>query len=222
MKNFILPRKDGNGRFTLSWSQYDLWKSIQSFNLKQEGKIEYIVKYFLGFDFPDEGWAEFGRDVEDYITKREGSEKFTEKEIYTLEKIEPLGVFQRKIKVEFKNFDLIGFIDDESEDGLRIRDYKTASLKSSEKYRGDFKQTQFYCLDRYKRTGDIPDAEICVIERRGSCLLGKGRKALTVGDEVVYIPKIVTEEQLNELYLDIEKVAEEISTEFQIFKKINK
>ena len=132
--NIVLPRTDDEGNYYISYSQIKNWNSDKSFNLGILGKLEYILQYFFGEDFGDMGWAEFGKDVEDYITERKQASKFNDTEKKTLESIETLGVYQQQIKIDFDGFYLLGYIDDMNVDRTHIRDYKTASLNSSKQY----------------------------------------------------------------------------------------
>lgn len=222
-KNTIqLPKTTKEGKPRISYSQCNLWKESSSFNMGTEGWIEYICQYFLGFSFEDKGWAEFGHDVEDYITKRDKESKFNDKEKYTLDKIETLGVFQKEIEVDFGDFILLVIIDDMLENMSRIRDYKTGSSNSCERYRkDDYCQMDVYALAIFKKFGIMPEAEVCAIERKGNCMFGGGRKALTVGDQIWYIPREITEERLEWLENDIRETVQEISENFKVFKKIN-
>jgi hypothetical protein len=135
MSEIILPRQDDDGSYYISYSQFSSYKSMKSFNLSILGKHEYMRSYFLNERHPDQGWAEFGQDVEDYICYRDLSKKevqkmdqereennekllseifssFTDVEKETLNKIEPLGNFQVKARLEIlPGVYLLGFID---------------------------------------------------------------------------------------------------------------
>lgn len=214
--------KNKNGRPYLSYSQVKSWQSEDSFNLKTIGKYEYFIQYFFGEKFKDVGWGEFGHDVENYITLKQGVENFTKEEIQTLDKISPLGVFQKEIIVDFGEFDLLMYLDDCTEDFTRIRDYKTASKNSVKQYYSEeYKQIQVYSLGVLETYGFMPSCELVAIERKGNCFYGKGRKNLFVGTEIWYIPIIVTLAQIEELKQNIINTAKEISSYYSLYKILN-
>lgn len=220
----ILPQKDKEGNYYLSYSQINLWNDVKGFNTGRLGREEYIRGYFFGEQYGDEqGWAQFGSEVEDYITLRKGADNFDDNERKVLETIQTLGVFQHEAKISFDGFYLKGYLDDATPDFKKIRDYKTASEKSSQKYYGvDYKQLDIYALDTYKKHGFIPEMEVCVIEREGNPFRGGGRSVLRVKERVWYIPRTTTEAKLAELEAYINRTAQEISLHYQLFLKLNK
>lgn len=220
----ILPRKDKEGKYYLSYSQISTWASLKGFNTGRPGYQEFIRSYFFGEEHGDEqGWAQFGSEVEDYICARKGAENFTEDERKVLETIEPLGLFQHEIMIPFDGFYLKGFIDDAKPDFSKLRDYKTASEKSSQKYYGeDYKQLDIYALHVYKQNGFIPDIEVCVIEREGNPFRGGGRSVLKVKEKVWYIPRTTDGIKLQKLQEYIIKTAQEISECYKIYLNLNK
>lgn len=218
-----LPKKDKNGVPFLSYSQIDLWHTVKGFDTGLPGKQEYIRKYFLGEKFPSGPFAEFGKDVEDYICYRKGEEKFTEEERKVLEQIVPLGVFQKEFKLHFGDFYVMGYIDDTNEDHSIIADYKTASEASVKKYYSpNYDQLDVYALAIQQLTGSLPNnMYICAISRTGNGFKG-GRNVLKVGKEVWNIQRPIEEERLISLKNKILTTAEEISDYYRIFKKLNK
>jgi hypothetical protein len=218
----VLPRTTKEGKPRVSYSQVKNFNAIKSFNLGVEGKLEYMVDYFLGYTFPDVGWGEFGQDTEDYIGERAGADKFTDAEKSVLEKIEPLGVLSDKFSIDYGEFVLTGIIDDRSEDWSKIRDYKTASKNSSKQYyEDDYVQLDIYALAGLEITGVIPELEVCVIERKGNAMFGAGRDALKVGKEIWYIPRQTSEERLDAIKQNIFKTVVEISEYYKLFLKLN-
>lgn len=249
MEKIILPRQAEDGNYYISYSQYNSFKSLKSFNLGIEGKHEYIRTYFLNETHPDQGWAEFGQDVEDYIcygslnkTKLKKIDKersdnnqklvsevisgFNQDEKNTLSKIEPLGNFQVEVNLKIlPNVFIKGYIDDATKDLTHIRDYKTCSKNSSKKYYGD----DYYQLDIYsawvkQETGEFPKkAEVCMIERKGNCFgLVERRDLLTVGNEVWYNDREIYKDRVDYVVDDIKKVVSEISDLYKVFLKSNK
>lgn len=218
----ILPRVDKDGNPYISYSQVKLWNDLKSFNMKVEGRLEYILGYFFGHDWPDKGWGEFGHDVEDYICERKGAHKFDEHEIEVLESIEPLGVFQKEIKIQFDGFYLLGYIDDANESFTHLRDYKTCSENSSKQYYEDgYHQLDIYAMWVLQEFGKLPEKlEVCMVEREGNCFFSGGRSVLRVKDRVWYHERETTDERQQMLREYIQSTAEEISKHFQVYQKL--
>jgi hypothetical protein len=223
MSKIILPRVDKDGVPYISYSQVKLWNEEKGFNTGLPGRQEFMRGYFLGEEFPDKGgFGTFGADVEDYITLRKGAEKFTDAELETLNKIEPLGVLQKEMVIQFDGFYLKGFMDDATPDLVKIRDYKTASNNSRKKYEEDsYWQLDVYALAVKKETGKLPkELEVCIIERLGNGFKG-GRGAMTVGQNIWYIPRKTNKERIKSVEENIINTAKEISEYYQVFLKLN-
>lgn len=165
-KQLNVPKKRGDLAY-VSYSQISSYLSESSFNLGIEGRLEYIISYMMGVNFPDQGWGEYGNDVEAYICYKDFSKaeiekldediriknkkypdrpekliseclaSFTEEEKKKLDKIEPLGVYQQEGWINFDGFKLLLYIDDATEGFKKLRDYKTASESSSQQYYTD-------------------------------------------------------------------------------------
>lgn len=219
-----LPKKTEAGKPRISYSQYLLWKEKKSFNLNVEGWKEYIVNYFLGYEFPDKGWGEFGHNVEDYIcNKNNPNNCFNSLERKTLDKIKPLGVFQREFEIDFGEFVLFGIIDDSLEDLSWLRDYKTGSENSKEKYyKDDYCQLDFYAMYAIQQTGIIPKLELVIIERKGNVMFSGGREKLSVGSKIWNLDIETNKERLENLKQDLFKTVQEISEYYKIYLKIFK
>lgn len=218
----------------------------KGFNTGLKGSWEYMQKYFLGACWPDAGWAEFGQDVEDYICYRDYSEVlidaidlerkergdktlkeifncFTDEEKNTLQKVEPLGLFQEEIKIWiFDNVYVKGFIDDATKGLSKLRDYKTASERSKQRYyKPEYKQLNIYGLYGYEKTGIIPELEVCIIERKGNCFgMENRRDLLSVGDRIWYLPIETNLESLLSTKSYMKKVVEDISEMYKLFLKM--
>lgn len=181
-----LPKSDEKGP-TVSYSQINLWNSLEGFDLKASGKYEYILKYFFGHEFPDNMmsiFADFGVEVEDFITEGKSAHMFTAEEQYLLKKVPILGgTFQQKVELELpENIRLIGYIDDCLNDLTIIDDIKTASYNSSQKYyKDDYYQLDIYGMWVKQQTGKYPTARVKIIERLGSPFK-EGRSGLSVGE----------------------------------------
>lgn len=218
-----LPRKDKDGINYISYSQYTSFKGETGFNTGLPGQWEYIQSYFLGKSWPDQGWAQFGKDVEDYICERKASETFRENEKKTLEKIVPLGRFQQEVKLWIaKDLYLLGYIDDATEDLMHIRDYKTCSSNSSKKYyEPEYEQLDLYAMWVKQETGRLPEKlEVCMIERKGNVFGMKERRdLLSVGNEVWYHTRETSEERLEKVKNNLMKQVFMISDLYKVFKE---
>ena len=178
------------------------------------------MQYFLKHKFDDIGWAEFGQDVETSILTQDFS-KFSQPECDTLKKVKALDLSQYKIEIDFGWFKLIGYIDTISKDFSLLKDFKTASIKSKEKYyKDEYEQAYIYAIGIKEQVGFYPKIEIEIIERLGNAYKG-GRPALSVGTEVWVVDKEMTKEIEEKLRDKIVKVAEEISNYYQTFLKLN-
>lgn len=218
----ILPAKDSDGRYFVSYSQVASWNETKGFNTGMLGRHEYIKKYFLKETFEDKyGFATFGKEVEDYITTRGSADKFTADEKAVLETIIPLGKFQQQFKLEYPEFYVLGYRDDCNEEFTKIRDYKTASKNSAKKYYEDgYYQLDIYAMAMQQKTGKLPELEVCVIERLGNGFRG-GRDVMSVGKEVWYIPRTTNAERINSLHTIINNTVNEISQYYEVFLELN-
>lgn len=226
------------GKNYISWSTCESFNDKAGFNTGLLGEYEYILNKLSKVKFPDMGWGDFGSQVEAYITLRDKKDlkKFdkqavgdfevalktisdTEKE--TLNKIEPLGVFQYEICYYIEELDIIvlGYIDDYSPvEGGKIRmlrDYKTKSESSKKDLHLPKKyQMELYILGLRQQGYEVQNAEYCIIERFGGreCMNGGGRESLTVGDRIWYEPYTWTEKRLEETVEMIKDTAKRISS----------
>lgn len=218
-----LPRKNKEGESYLSYSSIKAWNELRGYNTGLSGKHESIMSYFFGQEFPDDkGFGIFGQEVETYVTERKSADKFTNEEKAVLETIQPLGVFQHEFKLPFDGFYIKGFIDDMSIDKTKIRDYKSCSRKSGEKYAADdYFQLDLYALAIEKEFGVLPEIEVCCIERSGNPFKGGGRDVLKVAGDVWYIQRKTDAERLKTLQEYIIKTAKEIEQYYIVFLKLN-
>lgn len=248
MNEIILPRKDEDGRHYISYSQLTTFTDDSGFNTGLPGMYEYFQSYFFGKRWPDQGWALFGTQVEDYICYwRESPERiaeldaelaaggqstitdainaFSDKEKALLQSIEPLGNFQVRVELPlFDNVYLLGYIDDANDDLSIIRDYKTASKTSKARYYKDsYKQLDLYSLWVLHQTGVLPKVkEVKIIERKGNCFgMVERRDLLTVGGETWTLEKEATEEKLFMLEAWMKKQVLIVSDYYKLFLKVN-
>jgi hypothetical protein len=225
MSEFLLPRVDSKtGTPYMSYSQYTLWKDTDSFNLKTLGKTEYMIQYFFGKDFGDQGWAQFGTEVEDYICNRESAQAFSDSERETLEKVIPLGNYQVDLFVDMGGFSLKCYIDDSTPDLKILRDYKTGSKNSVQKYyKEDYDQVDLYAGAVKRSTGVMPELiQVVMVERKGNCMFGGGREKLTVGNEIWNIERTVDPKKVEAVENRVIEAAKEISKYYGVFLKLNK
>lgn len=219
------------GKHYVSWSQIEAFNSKSGFNTGLKGDLEYIKKYFLGEEFPDMGWGTFGNRVEDYICERKGKEFFEEKELELLNKIEPLGVFQREVVYLIPGTDVIvlGYIDDMSKvienEVARLRDYKTKSKSSKGDLHEDGKhQIEIYTMGLAQEGIRVKSAEYLIIERLGGfeCFQGGGVDSLSVGNNIwlePYAKEKLEEKRLKQTDKLILKTVKEISSLYKTYLK---
>lgn len=216
----ILPTIDKDGIPYISSTQLDKFSEKKSFTYKVEGVLEYILQYFLKEKFDDVGWAEFGHDVEEAIVSRDYS-KFTNDEIKTLQKVEAYELHQYEVKINFDNFYFKGYIDTISEDLSKLKDFKTGSEKSKEKYsQEDYKQILYYGIGVKEITGIYPELSVEIIERKGNAFTG-GRSALSVGNNIWVVEKHLTKDDEDKFKNEIKTKAYEISEYYKVFIKLN-
>ena len=247
MKNYILPRtytkeiwerggkneysKQFIGKPYISWSQVESFNSKSGFNTGLKGDLEYIKSYFLKEQFPDMGWGEFGQITEDYICYRKEKEHFSEEEKEVLNKIKPLGVFQREVVylIPDTNVIVLGYIDDMTEPNGKvvkiIRDYKTKSKSSKEDLHLPEKhQLEIYAMALIQEGYSVEQAEYVIIERLGGyqCMQGGGIESLSIGKQVwnePYDSKRLKEERFKETNKLLLKTVKEVSSLYKTYLK---
>lgn len=223
--SIVLPRKDADGNFYISYSQISTFKDKESYNLKVLGKIEYMAAYFFGDKWPDSGFALFGSEAEDYICNGDHAENFSADERKVLDSIEPIGNFQVEIKIWIlPNVYIKGYIDDCNEGLSWLRDYKTASKRSKAKYyKEEYVQLDIYAMYALQETGKIPEKlEVCIIERTGNCFgMVNRRDLLKVGNEVWYHDRETSLERMNKIKGDLIATVYEISELYQLYLQLN-
>lgn len=218
-----LPRKDKEGNYYISYSQVNTWLDKKGFNTGKSGMEEYIRGYFLGEEFIDKGFGIFGKEVESYIVDRKEIKKFDDREREVLDKIIPLDIHQKEIRIQYPGFYVLGYIDDCTADYKHIRDYKTCSINSGKKYATDeYWQLYLYAIGIHQELGYYPDKiEVCCIERSGNPFKGGGRNVLAVGNSHWMIEKELTPTIITNINSIIESTANEISDYYKIFKILN-
>lgn len=216
------------GKPYISWSQVETFNDKVGFNSGLLGEYEWCLKYLSKKSFPDLGWGTFGHEVEGYITEKTHGDKFTERERAVLDKIKPLGDFQREIVYHVKSLDVVvlGYIDDMTPPkGMVVkllRDYKTKSESSKKDLHLPKKyQIEIYTKYLIQEGYTVEAAEYCVIERLGGaeCMKGGGREVLSVGDRVWYEPYKITEKRLQETDALLVETVLKMDKYYRTFKK---
>ena len=232
------------GKPYVSWSQIETFNDKEGFNTGLKGEFEYMRKYFSKEKYPDMGWGQFGSEAEAYITVRDTDPKklddfdrecveaakrnFSAEEKATLEKIEPLGVFQDEICYYIEELDVIvlGYIDDRNRPRngkvKLLRDYKTKSKNSKKDLHLPKKhQIEIYVLGLKQRGLEVQNTEYCIVERLGGgeCMRGGGRDVLKVGNEIWYEPYEIKEGRLEETHNMLVESIQRISRLYTSYQK---
>lgn len=219
------------GKPQLSWSQVEKWRNTakESF-AKVDGKVDYILSYFLGIDNSSiqlKLYGDFGSEVEDCVCKGDCG-NFDSAEIKTLKEISPLGNFQKEIVIDFGDFVLLGYIDDcspiKNNKIKLVRDYKAKSENSKKDLHSPKKLQLPLYIGALERKGiKVGGAEYCIIERMETLGLYKGgdRSNLKVAGRVWYEPFIYTQETIDTAFKIVEETAVDISRYYSIYQKLN-
>lgn len=223
----LLPRTNKDGKPRISYSQVTSWRALTGFNeVEVEGRLKkiagtsaYILQYFFGYPFPPSPmdiYAPFGQKVEDAICEQNFN-GFDQEETRILKTIQPIGVFQKEVEIDFGDFCLLGYIDDTDEDQLYLRDYKTASKSSKSKYYGnDYLQLDVYALDKLFKEDTPPEKmEVCIILRGGSHL----KPPLTVKG-VEYVDRKISIVNMKMAEAIVRDTVREISESYELFLEI--
>lgn len=191
-----------------------LWDTMYT----KDGLGDLIKEQFFGVKKDiHPSYGEFGDAVEKYICEKIDIYGFSKEEKRVLDTITPLGKFQVPFVIPFNDFVLIGYKDDVND--KRIRDYKTGSESSSQKYFGeDYKQLHIYNLDSLINKGRVKEMEVVIIERNGNPY--KGEK-LTVGSQIWSREILTNEKELLSLKKKIEEDVFMISDLYTTYKKLN-
>ncbi len=213
-KQLILPRKDEDGNYYISYSQISKWK---------RSKRDYMRKYFFGE--PDDNpalqkYGDFGHKVGEAYENNDFS-KWKADEAAYLQSLPFYDEFEREIKLQMDGFYVLGYIDSntEAEDGYvkKLLDYKTGEVaKRQPEYESpDYKQVGIYSAALQQEYGQLPD-EACVvlIGRNGNAF--KGEK-LTLAMNHAIIPKEINQMVIDETLLYVQQTAEEISRYYQAY-----
>lgn len=216
-----LPKKNKQGQYYISYSQYNKWKN---------NKKDYIKSYFLGERFEGNAYTEFGSMVGEALENNDFS-GFTPKELEVMKKITRLDQFEREINWDLGDFVVNGYIDtnDLLKDGSEpsanklvnsIVDYKTGDMNKIPVYEDDgYDQVTIHAGAIEAETGHLPSKGwVELIERTGNAFRGE---KLELGKKVVVIPQDVSPKAVAKVKKNLIKVAKEISLSYKVFNKLN-
>lgn len=212
--HLLLPKKDEEGMYYLSYSQKTKWK---------KSKRDYIRKYFFGEDEDNSGlqkYGDFGHRVGGAFENDDYS-SFEPDEIAFLKTIPKYDQFEREIRLNMDGFYLKGFIDTNTDDLDKLADYKTGEIaKRQAEYESDeYEQLDIYSAAIEQETGKLPtDVKVFLIGRSGNAFQ---REELTLTKEFVTITKEVTMERIEAVKKSVQSVAEEISDYYRVYLKLN-
>jgi len=195
-----LPSKDRNGNSYLSYSE------IQTF---KKNKEDYYNRYILKTPFAGNAYTDFGQKVGKALKKNDFS-LFSSKEVEILKQVTRLDEFERRIKIKYKGFYLIGFLDTNNSSLTRIIDYKTGGFRKEFQYQQkDYNQTHIYALGIRQETGiKVKDASVEFIRREGNAF--KDGKLYVKNEPPIVIYQDLSEERLKYVYWDVLKTAQKI------------
>ncbi len=213
MSQLILPRMDENNKYYMSYSQISTWK---------KSKRDYIRKYFFGESSSPQlqRYGDFGNKVGEALEKNDFSE-FTEKEATMLCTVPRYDEFERKIIVQRKGYYIIGYIDTNTKDCIKIADYKTGEIEARlpDYESDDYWQLSIYAEGLRQQTGKLPkEAHVYLIERHGNAFKGED---LTLGERYETIEKNVSKDYVNNILNQADMITQEISSLYVEFLKMN-
>lgn len=197
----ILPRTDKEtGKPYLSYS------SITTF---QKDPKEFAERYLYGKPFEGNIWTDFGSKVGEALEHGDFS-KFSPEEQKVLEATPRLDQFETKITWDLGDFDVIGFIDTNTEDRSHLIDYKTGGPGKDKQYDSEkYFQLAIYAAESRQKGYTVDRAEVVFLERIGNPLKGYPLKLKPVGPLV--IPQDISPGRIKALEKDIRWWAEQIS-----------
>lgn len=226
-KQLILPRKDDDGNYYISYSQISKWK---------RSKRDYMRKYFYGE--PDDNpalqkYGDFGHKVGEAYENNDFS-KWSPLEAEYLQSLPFYDEFEREIKLKMKGFYVLGYIDSNTKARItdvnvkqeatykveKLLDYKTGDIakRKPEYESSDYKQVAIYSAALQQEYGHLPDEAIVVlIGRDGNAFAGE---ELTLSMEHAIIPKTINQDVIDETLEYVQQTAEEISRYYVAYLKM--
>ena len=219
-KQLVLPRKDKEGRYYISYSQISKFK---------RSKRDYIRQYFFGEDTASEAlkkYGAFGHLIGEAFENNDYS-AFEGDDLKFMKGVQKYDEFERKIKLEMDGFYILGFIDSNTHPTKtkkpyikKILDYKTGDV---DKKIGDYKSTDYNQLEIYaaalkQEFGKLPDiAHVVLIGREGNAFKGE---ELTLDRRIAIIERSMDQEVIDKALKEVQEITEEISDLYQVFLKL--
>jgi len=211
----VLPKKkkiNGEESFYLSYSQ------ISSY-LKY--KKDYYSSYFYGTPFTGNSYTKFGGNIGEALEKNDFSQYDQEERVF-LASLPRYDEFEREINLKLPNGVYVtGFIDSNTKCLSKILDYKTGSESKKTEYDDPMKYLQIplYAAAIEQETGIIPeDCKVVLIGRSGN---GFNNEELKLTKEHWIIELSVNKKEVENAIKVATEVSEQISKEYQLFKKLN-
>ena len=126
-----------------------------------------------------------------------------------------LDEFEKRIKLQYDGFYILGFIDTNAKDHTKIIDYKTGGIKKEFQYlENNYDQLCVYSLALRQQYGVTPtEAEVVFIRRGGNAY--RGERLIVADEEPITIPVDVSLERLKTVYWDILRTAKDISKYYE-------
>jgi hypothetical protein len=226
-KEIILPKTDDNGDYYLSYSQISTWL---------KSKREYIRQYFFGEDDDNKGlqkYGDFGHKVGESFENNDFS-AWDKEETEFLKTIPQYDEFEREVTLKMDGFYLKGFVDTntapetDEKNNLWVRkiaDYKTGDVEKKgssviDYSSDDYLQVEIYAAALRQEFGIAPNyGAVYLIGREGNAF--KGEK-LKLTKEYITIEKGITDDRLDFVVSEVQRVAEEISEYYKMYLKLNK
>lgn len=196
-----LPRKDKDGNQYLSYSAISCFKKDEA---------DFYDRYIANKPFQGNAYTDFGSKVGEALEHNDFS-KFEESEQNILKQVERLDQFETKIKLQYDNFYVMGFIDTNKADYSKIIDYKTGGRDKEHQYKSEhYNQLDIYALALRQTYGITPEcAQVHFIRRDGNAFQGE---ELTIANEKPTVIDIdISLERITRVYYEVIKTAEKIS-----------
>ena len=220
-KQLILPRKDKDGNYYISYSQISKYK---------RSKRDYIRQYFFGEDTSSEAlkkYGDFGHRVGESYENNDFS-SWDEEEKKFLKSLPHYDEYEREIKLQMKGFYVLGYIDTNTEatgSGKssfveHIGDYKTGDIeKRKPEYESDdYQQLDIYAAALHQEYGLLPKtAKVILVGRDGNAFKGED---LTLNKESAIINRKLSISRMKKVMKSVQETAEEISFLYQVFLKL--
>jgi len=221
-KQLVLPRKDKDGNYYISYSQISKWK---------RSKRDYIRNYFFGESDDNAAlqlYGDFGHKVGEAYENNDFS-AWDEAEAMFLQGLPHLDEFEREIKLQMKGFYVLGYIDTNSAPSpmgstncyvKELADYKTGDIdKRTPEYESDdYLQVDIYAAALHQVYGRYPDkGSVVLIGRSGNAFAGE---ELNLTMEAVLIDKPISAKRCKQVLEQVQEIAEEISAYYSVYLKL--